>query len=231
MEPDMTTTSAGPPETPSSTPASTPDADLGTPVDTDQAVPYDPEQRTYQRMSLRGPAVIVLAIAVFILVGGVVASALFTSGSPKLTLTSITIPDGTVVQLTPATTALKPIIDSQPPSDILAALAVPAKSTERRFVNTDQNLTQYDRSVSFTSGLASDQLVAFYQTLLPKLGWKVTDTAADPAGTAVPGTIEVLATKGSQDGYYWEVGAVVSPSTSAGSTSFTIDLYEQEDQD
>jgi hypothetical protein len=227
MGPAMTTTSAESPETPASGSADGPE----TPADADQATPYDPDQRTYQRMSLRGPAVIVLAIAVFILVGGVVASAVFTSGSSKLTLTSITIPDGTVVRLTPATTALKPIIDSQPPSDILASLAVPAQSIERRFVNTDQNLTQYDRSVSFTSGLASDQLIAFYQTLLHKLGWKVTATAADPATTAVPGTIEVLATKGSQDGFYWDVGALVSPSTSAGVTAFTIDLYEQEDQD
>jgi hypothetical protein len=225
----MTTTNAESPETPAQGPAA---AGPEAPADgADQTTPYDPESRTYQRMSLRGPAVIVLAIAVFILVGGVVASAVFTSGTSKLTLASITIPDGTVVHLTPATTALKPVIDSQPPSDILAALAVPAKSIERRFVNTDQNLTQYDRSVSFTSGLGSDQLVAFYQTLLPKLGWKVSATAADPAATVPPGTIEVLATKGSQDGFYWEVGAVVSPSTSAGNTPFTLDLYEQADRD
>jgi len=228
MVPAMTATRAEPSESPAEVPAA---AGPGTPGDDtgNGATRFDPANRTYQRMSVLVPALVVLGIAVFIAVGGTVASALATSGSPTLALASVRIPDGTVVQLTPATTALKPIIGSEPPADILAALAVPAGSTERSFVDTDQNLAQYDRSISFTSGLSSDQLVSFYQTLLPKLGWKVTATAADTAEAA--GTIEVLATKGSDDGFYWEVGAVVQPSSSAGVTGFTVNLFEQPDED
>jgi len=192
-------------------------------------VVYDPDDHGYQRMSLRTPALIVLGIAVFILVGGVLASIFATSGTTTLPVRTLSLPDGTSVTLTPATTALKPIISSEPPSDILAALAVPAGSVEHHFVNTDQNVTQYDRSVSFTTGLSSDQMIAFFQTLLPKLGWKITSTAA--ATQDATGTTEVLATKGSQDGFYWEVGGVVSPTTSAGVTPFTIELFEQPDQD
>ena len=143
---------------------------------------FDPEHRTFQRMSIRGPALIVLGIAVFILVAGVVASILAGSSTGKLSLKDITLPDGTTVVLTPATTALKPIISSEPPADILASLAVPAGSIERHFVNTDQDVAQYDRSITFTSGLSSDQLLAFYQKLLPKLGWKVTAVAPDTVG-------------------------------------------------
>lgn len=190
----------------------------------------DPDHRTYQRLSLRGPAFIVLGIAVFILVGGVVASALATSGSSRLPIDSVTLTDGTVVRLTPATTALKPVISSEPPADILGSLAVPVGSTQRSFTNTDHNETQYDRSVSFTSGLSSDQVISFFQTLLPRLGWKVTASAPDTAATT-SGTIEILATKGSSDGFYWEVGAVVSPSTADGVTPFTVELFEQPDQD
>jgi len=193
--------------------------------------PYDPERRTYQRLSLRGPALIVLGIAVVILVGGVVASALASSGSGVLPIHSVTLPDGTDVALVPATTALKPVISSEPPPDILGSLAVPAGSDRRGFVNTDQNQTQYDRSVSFTSGLSSDQVVSLYQTVLPKLGWKVTASAPDTATGAGTGTVEVLATKGSNDGFYWEAGVVVSPSSSAGVTPFTVHLFERPDQD
>jgi hypothetical protein len=192
---------------------------------------FDPEHRTFQRMSIRGPALIVIGIAVFILVAGVVASILAGSSTGKLSLKDITLPDGTTVVLTPATTALKPIISSEPPADILASLAVPAGSIERHFVNTDQDVSQYDRSITFTSGLSSDQLLAFYQKLLPKLGWKVTAVAPDPSASAGAGTTEVLATKGSDDGFYWEVGAVVSPSTTTGVTPFTLQLFEQDDQD
>ena len=197
--------------------------------DTDGGAPFDPGHRTYQGMSLRAPALIVLGIAVVILVGGVVASALATSGSSALPFHSVTLPDGTEVVLTPATTALKPVISSEPPADILGSLAVPAGSTRQGFVDTDQNQTQYDRSVTFTSGLSSDQLVSFFQTVLPKLGWKVTASAPDTAATS--GTTEVLATKGSDDGFYWEVGAVVSPGSSSGVTGYTLHLFEHPDQD
>jgi hypothetical protein len=197
--------------------------------DTDGGAAFDSGHRTYQRLSLRGPALIVLGIAVVILVGGVVASALATSGSSALPFHSVTLPDGTEVALTPATAALKPVITSEPPADILGSLAVPAGSTRGAFVDTDQNQTQYDRSVTFTSGLSSDQLVSFFQTLLPKLGWKV--TASAPATGATAGATEVLATKGSNDGFYWEVGAVVDPGSSTGLTSFTVHLYELPDQD
>jgi hypothetical protein len=185
----------------------------------------DPEHRVYQRMSLRGPATIVLGIAAFILVGGITASILTGGGNPVLSLHSIRIPDGTVVQLTPATTALKPIIGSEPPADILAALAVPVGSVSHRFVNIDQNQVQYDRTASFTTGLSSDQVVDLYRTLLPRLGWSIL-YQGQGTSNGVSGT-EVLARRGSGDGFYWEVGAVVSPATNSGVTPFTLVLFEQ----
>jgi hypothetical protein len=195
------------------------------PPSEDEETSVDPEHRVYQRMSLRGPATIVLGIAAFILVGGITASILTGGGNPVLSLHSIRIPDGTVVQLTPATTALKPIIGSEPPADILAALAVPVGSVSHRFVNIDQNQVQYDRTASFTTGLSSDQVVDFYRTLLPRLGWSIL-YQGQGTSNGVSGT-EVLARRGSGDGFYWEVGAVVSPATNSGVTPFTLVLFEQ----
>ena len=208
----MTTPAQAPPGVPDAT---SPDEDLR----------VDPEDRDYQRMSLRGPAIIVVAIAAFILVGGVLAT-IFTAGNnPVLALHSIRIPDGTVVQLTPAATALKPIISSEPPADILSALAVPTGSVARHWVNIDQGQTQYDRSVSFTTGLSADQVVDVYKSGLPRLGWKLT-YQGQGTFNGVSGT-EMLARRASGDGYYWEVGVIVPPATSSGVTPFTMVVLEQ----
>jgi hypothetical protein len=177
-------------------------------------------------MSVRGPAWIVLGIAVFIVVIGTVASALDSGSTPTLSLHSVTIPDGTVVHLTPATTAMKSIVSAgQPPADILGNLAVPSGSPVVRTVNTDQGVAQFDRTVYFTTGLATDQVVAAYRTLLPKLGWDVIFVGAQPNSQAT----ELLAKRGSGDGFYWEVGAVASPTTSAGTTPFSVELFELPD--
>jgi hypothetical protein len=194
----------------------------------DRGVDVDPDNRTYEHMSIRGPALIVLGIAVFIVIAGVVASALDSGSTPTLSVKTVTIPDGTVVHLTPATVAMKKIISAgEPPADILGNLAVPADSTFSHFVNADQNAGQFDRTVSFHTGLSSEQVVDVYRTLFPKLGWKViyagTGAARDSNGT------EVLAKKGSGDGFYWEAGVVVSPTTSAGSTPYSIELFELPD--
>jgi hypothetical protein len=186
---------------------------------------FDPDNRVFQHMSLRGPALIVLGIAVFIVVLGVVASAVDSGGAPVLSLHSVTIADDTVVQLTPATTAMKSIVTAgQPPADVIGNLAVPAGSTITGTVDTDQNQVQYDRTVNFRNGLSTDQVVSVFRTALPKLHWQVIYVGSS-AAHLTQGT-EVLAKKGSGDGYYWEVGVVVSPTTSAGVTPYSVELLE-----
>lgn len=192
------------------------------------AGPVDPDHRTYQPMSVKGPALVVLGIAVFIVVVGTVASALDSGSTPTLSLRSITIPDGTVVHLTPATAAMRSIVGAgQPPADVLGKMAVPSGSPVVRTVNTDQGAGQFDRTVYFTTGLSSDQVVDAYRTLLPKLGWNVVYVGSG-ARRGGQGT-EVLAKRASGDGFYWEVGAVVSPTTSAGSTPFSLEMLELPD--
>jgi hypothetical protein len=194
----------------------------------DDAEAVDPHHRTYQTMSLRGPALIVLGIAVFIVVAGTVASAFDSGSTPVLSLHSVAIPDGTVVHLTPATTAMKSIVSAgEPPADIVGNMDVPSGSPVVRTVNSDQNETQFDRTVHFTTGLSSDQVIDVYRTLLPRLGWQVIYVGSgDQRGGQ--GTT-VLAKRASGDGFYWEVGAVVSPTTSAGITRFSLELFELPD--
>jgi hypothetical protein len=194
----------------------------------EEAVAVDPDRRVFQPMSLRGPAMVVLGIAVFILVAGVLASAFASGTSPTLSVHRISLPDGTTVQLTPATTAMRSIVSAgEPPADILGNMAVPTHSTVIRTVDTDQGATQYDRTVYFETGLASDQVMDLYHALLPRLGWSLLYSGGGlqrgGSGTGV------LAKKGSGDSFYWEVGVVVSPTTSAGTTSFSVELFELPD--
>jgi hypothetical protein len=194
----------------------------------DQVEDVDPENRTYQPMSVRGPALVVLGIAVFIVIVGTVASALDSGSTPTLSLRSVTVAGGTVVHLTPATTAMQSIVSAgQPPADILGNMAVPAGSRMVRTLNIDQSANQFDRTVYFTSELSSDEVVDAYRALLPRLGWKViyVGTGAERSGQGT----EVLAKRGSGDGYYWEVGTVVSPTTPAGITPFSVELFELPD--
>ncbi len=179
-------------------------------------------------MSLRGPALMVLGIAVLIVVVGVVASALVSGGDTTLAIHKITIPDGTTVPLTPAATALKPIVSAgEPPADILGNLAVPSGSAFVRSANADQGASQFDRTVTFRTGLSADQVADLYRTLLPRLGWKDIDNGSPATGSSA-GTV-VLVKKGSGDSFYWEVGATVSPTTSTGTTVFSLELFELPD--
>jgi hypothetical protein len=194
-------------------------------VDPESAIDVDPDNRVYQPVSVRGPALIVLGIAVFIVVVGGVASALVSGSTPSLKVHAVTIADGTIIHLTPATTAMKSIVSAgEPPADILNNMAVPSGSPVVRTLNIDQGAGQFDRTVYFTTGLSSVQVVELYRTLLPKLGWDLIYQGSG-AGRGAQQT-EVLAKKGSGDGFYWEAGTVVSPTTAAGVTPFSVELYE-----
>ncbi|HXA33398.1 MAG TPA: hypothetical protein VNV87_14170 [Acidimicrobiales bacterium] len=179
------------------------------------------------RMSLKSPAVIVLVIALVIVIGGITASALTSGTLTTLKVQSVTLSDGTVVHLEPGTQALKPIAgNGEPPADILAAVAVPAGATTTGSLNSDQNTTQFDRTVNFTSTLPAFRVHDFYQALFKQLGWKLIGNGPD---TYQAGSTQLLAEKGSNDGFYWEAGVVVSPTTSAGVTPFTLRLFEVAD--
>jgi hypothetical protein len=186
-----------------------------------------PAYEPVARMSLKSPAVIVVAIALVILIGGITASALATGGSTTLKLQSVALADGTVVHLESGAQAMKPVEDAgDPPADILAALAIPAGAKTTGSLNTDQGTGQFDRTVDFTSTMPAFRVENFYQVIFKKLDWKLLANGPD---SYQAGSTEILAQKGSSDGFYWEAGVVVSPTTSAGVTPFTVRLFEVAD--
>lgn len=129
----------------------------------------------------------VLGLAVLIVVGGGLASALATGNTPTYTLTHVQLPDGTSVPLAPATTALHAIVSlGQPPADILGKLGVPADSRVQRVTNSDRNTSQFDRTVALTTGLSSTQVSDTFRLALRRLGWQVLYVGGAPQGAPAP---------------------------------------------
>jgi hypothetical protein len=181
-----------------------------------------------RRPVVRGPALIVLGIALLIVVVGLVGAAVSSGKAPVTSVHQVTLADGTTVSLTPATTALHSLVgEGDPPADILGNLAVPSGSRVTQTINADQSAGQFDRTVAFTTAQAGDQVVDTYKALLPKQGWDVLYAGAG-IRNGRSGT-EVLAKRGSSDGYQWEVGIVVSPATATGTTPFSVEVFELSD--
>ena len=199
-----------------------PDSDVGP---TDGVGPVGP---VYEPMSIRGPALIVLGLAVFLLVGGVVASIVTSGSDPTFTLRSVTLADGTSVALAPAVSRLHGIVSNdEPPADIIGNLGVPVESVVTGVVNSDQHTAQFDRTALLYSHLAQVQVIDAYARMLRTLGWQVIYDGPAPQGVA--GSTEVLAKRGSGDGFYWETGVVVSPTTPAGTTPYSVEVLETPD--
>jgi hypothetical protein len=219
----MTTTS---PPVPNPGPAGPngPDATGPDGADSGDATPYP----SYEPMSIKGPAFIVLGLAVVILLGGVAAAALSSSTNPTFTIRHVTLSDGTTVPLVPATVKLHAIVNNgEPPDDIIGNLGIPSESRVTGVIDSDQHAAQFDRTVDMTSQLAQPQVVEAYRNMVQATGWKVIFDGAAPQ--AVAGSTELLATHGSSDGFYWEIGVVVTPTTAAGATPYSVEIYETPD--
>jgi hypothetical protein len=179
-------------------------------------------------MSVRGPALIVLGLAVFLLLGGVAASAISSGSNPTFTIRHVTLADGTTVALAPGTAKLHALVSNdEPPADIIGNLGVPKESVLTGVVNSDQHAAQFDRTAKLRSHLAQGQVIEAYDHLLRAVGWQVIYSGPAPQGT--PGSTELLAKRGSGDGFYWETGVVVSPTTPAGSTAYSVEVLETPD--
>jgi len=197
-------------------------ADDGPPIGT------EPVGRGYEPMSVRGPALIVLGLAVFLLIGGVVASAISSGSNPSFTIRHVTLSDSTVVDLAPASVKLHAIVSNdEPPADVIGKLGVPTESVVTGVVSNDRNTAQFDRTVSLRSQLAQGQVIEAYVQLLKAVGWQTVYNGPAPQGAA--GSTEVLAKRGSGDGFYWETGVVVSPTTPSGVTTYSIEVLETPD--
>jgi len=180
------------------------------------------------------PAMLVLGLGVLILAVFVTVG-IVTSQSPAPVRTSAApsaIP-GTSLRAVPAADALSSIeSDGQPPTNIVNAVVVPVGSVPVSNQNNSGGSGQYDSQVTLRSDDSQGALLAFFAAAMKAQGWQVFDEG--PAAHD-PGAVEVLGKLAGTDGYYWEMGATVPPTTfpkgapATGETDFTIRLLQMDD--
>ena len=177
---------------------------------------------------------IVLGLAVLILVV-FVAIGILSSQSPGPVRhgTAASSVAGTTLRAEPAAAALAPIVSpGQPPTNILNAVSIPVGSVRISHQNNAADSGQYDSQVVLRSGDSQGALLAFYAADMRLQGWRAFDRG--PAAND-PGALEILGKLAGTDGYYWEMGATISPTTfsrggpARGQTDFTIRLLQESD--
>jgi hypothetical protein len=198
-----------------------------------EAAPQRPPTRA--GFSIRA-AMIVPAIGAVIIIA-FIAAGFLTSNPVQPTKTStrtLAVP-GTPLRARPAVTDLKVItVSGEPPGNIINAVSVPVQAKRVSYENNTASAQEYDAQITLTANQSQAAVFNFYQKVLKKQGWQIFSTG--PADHH-PGSLEVLAKKAGSDGFYWQLGAVVGATTfgagapAAGSTSFTIELFQQPDPD
>jgi hypothetical protein len=187
---------------------------------------------------LPGPSVklalIVVLLAAGIIVVGLIAMAVWGSTKPAAAPASVATAKGSPVAAIPAAPDLAPLVSGQePPNDIINALVLPKGSIAGAVINDSVSAESYDEERIFTFAGAEERVIKFFEVELPAQGWHVVSTGPPKNQTG----FEVLAQRAGSDGYYWEVGAVISPTSfagadkSAGSTQFDIRLFQVSDTD
>jgi len=182
------------------------------------------------------PALIVMGVALVVLLGGGIGAVLThgaTSTAP--TRTGPRTVAGAGITAVSATTALRAIeVSGQPPGDIVAALVLPKGATVQAGSAENDGIGLYDRSLSFAVPVVQSKVIEFFRAELRGYRWQL--VSQGPAGDD-PG-YRIVGQHPSGDGYEWETGVTVEPTTfgagtvAAGtSTAFTLRIFAVTDED
>ena len=179
------------------------------------------------------PAMVVLGLAALILALFFVIG-ITSSRAPTATPTtrSAVVP-GSSLRSEPATALLAPIVRAgEPPANIVDSVVVPESVTRLAHRDNNAGAGQYDAQVTLRSGADQAALIDFFTSAMKLEGWQV--FSRGPADHD-PNTFEILGKLAGTDGYYWEMGALVPPTTfpatgsGQGHTDVTIRLFQVPD--
>jgi hypothetical protein len=177
---------------------------------------------------------VVLGLAVLILAVFVTIGVVFSQSPARIhTGTGSDRVPGTSLRAVPAADVLAPIVGGgEPPSNIVNAVSVPAGSVRVGHQNNAAGSGQYDSQVALRSTASQAALLGFFAADMRQQGWQVFDQGA---AANDPGALEVLGKLAGEDGYYWEMGATINPTSfgngapATGWTNFTVRLLQQSD--
>ncbi|HLI44005.1 MAG TPA: hypothetical protein VKU92_06005 [Acidimicrobiales bacterium] len=183
--------------------------------------------------SLR-PALVVVALAALIVVGGAVLAVVGTPSARESAPNEVSSRvRGTPLRSEPAAPFLAHIASAgEPPEDVVGSLAVPAGATYRSRASNDRGVGQFDRSVTLSVAAPEKEVARFFRLVLSDEHWVSTSITSNGSRS------ELLAERNGSDGYQWEVGVIlravhtiVSPAlagsgSSPATTTVTIQLYQ-----
>jgi hypothetical protein len=176
-------------------------------------------------------ALVVMVLAVGIVVAGLIAQVFTGSNPPAPAPASVPTAKGSPLKAIPASSALAPLVsDGEPPDDIVNAIVLPAGSEPGAVIDDTNSAESYDEQRLFTIDAPEQKVITFFEIELAAQRWHVESTGK-PKNQ--PG-FEVLAQRAGSDGYYWEIGAVVAPTTfpssgpahTTGLTKFEVRLFQ-----
>jgi hypothetical protein len=182
------------------------------------------------------PAMLVVGLAAVIVVA-FIAIGFATNGKPVQTDTSKSIRAiaGSSLRAVSAAPALAVITQSgEPPSNILNSVSLPEGSARVSHQNNSAAADQFDAQIGLINNASQAAIRTFYLSDMKAQGWQIFEIG--PADHD-PGALEVLGKKAGSDGFFWEMGAVVSATTfgagapPAGHTHFTVRLFQVPDPD
>ncbi len=119
-----------------------------------------------------------------------------------------------------------------PPTNIVDAVEIPRASVAVSSQNNTAAAEQYDAQVELRVGATQGALRIFFLAAMKKQGWQI---ISQGAASHNPGAIQVLGKLAGDDGYYWEMGAVIEPTTfpagapPTGDTDYTVRLFQLPD--
>jgi hypothetical protein len=174
---------------------------------------------------------IVVGIAALVLIVGGIGAALTSSGNARPpSVHSLPTAAGATITAVPGRSALGPIISGgEPPDDILNVVALPKGTTVKGGSATDNGVGLYDRSLTLTAPVTEQRVIDFFRAELRALKWQVISQGPPPHGAA---GYEIVGQHPSSDGYEWEVGVTIAPTTfgtgaraAIETTAFTLRLF------
>jgi hypothetical protein len=172
-----------------------------------------------------------VGIAALVLLVGGIGAALTSSGSAQPTAkTSLPSVRGAGIKAVPGRRSLAAIVSAgEPPSDILNVIPLPDHASVESGSAANNTVGLYDHSLSFSVAVAEQKVIVFYRAELKALKWQLVSQGPPPHGAA---GYQIVGQHPSSDGYEWEIGVTVSPTTfGSGShsavetTPFSVRLF------
>jgi hypothetical protein len=170
-------------------------------------------------------ALVVPLVAVVLLVIVILINVLDAPGPQQKTVIP-KLTGNTGLTVSPVNPFVPLVAAGEPPADILNAVVVPDPAISLGSIPVGGEPTSFDAAFKYSSTASQGALYSFFHQEISGHGWKIF-SIGPPTGSK---GIEILAQKAGSDGWYWEEGVVIHP-TSFGAngvqtTTFQVRLYQ-----